>query len=144
LALDGTDLRAPRWRAAELAPQRELRVGIVGAGMSGIAVAHRLRQAGVPVVIFEKNDDVGGTWLENDYPGCRVDVPNHFYSYSFAQKDDWPQHFSSQDVLLDYFRQCADELGIREHIRFGTEVTSASFDDERATWSLALRTAAGG
>jgi 4-hydroxyacetophenone monooxygenase len=143
LAVGSEDLRAPDWRKDDLAPDREFRVGIVGAGMSGLVAAHRLAQAGVPYVIIEKNDDVGGTWLENTYPGCRVDVPNHFYSYSFAQKDDWPQHFSSQDVLLDYFRTCADQFGIRPHIRFRTEVMSASFDDERALWTLALRTADG-
>ena len=83
---------------------------IIGAGMSGLLAAHRLQQAGVPFVILEKNDDVGGTWLENTYPGCRVDNPNHNYSYSFAQRHDWPFHFSTQDVLLDYFRRCADDV----------------------------------
>ena len=73
-------------------------------------------------MVLEKNADVGGTWFENTYPGCRVDDPNHNYSYSFAQRHDWPLHFSTQDVLLDYFRDCADAFGLREHIRFGTEV----------------------
>ena len=73
-------------------------------------------------VIVEKNDDVGGTWFENTYPGCRVDNPNHNYSYSFAQRHDWPLHFSTQDVLLDYFRRCADAFDLRDHIRFRTEV----------------------
>src|SRR5689334_10002759 len=109
LAVGGDDLRAPQWRKGDLAPGRRFVVGIVGAGMSGLLAAHRLAQAGVDYVVLEKNVDVGGTWLENTYPGCRVDVPNHFYSYSFAQKDDWPQHFSSQDVLLDYFRTCAEQ-----------------------------------
>ena len=72
--------------------------------------------------MLEKNDDVGGTWLENSYPGCRVDVSNLFYCYSFAQRDDWPQHFSTQEVLLDYFRGVADRFGLRPLIRFGTEV----------------------
>ena len=125
LALPGEDLRAPSWRKDDIDPGRPFRVAVVGAGMSGLAAAHRLRQAGISVVIFEKNDDVGGTWLENRYPGCRVDVPNHLYSYSFAQRDDWPQQFSSQDVLLDYFRRCTDDLELRSHIRFGTEVLAA-------------------
>ena len=99
-------------------------VGIIGAGMSGIAAGHRLGQAGIDYVVFEKNPDVGGTWFENTYPGCRVDVPNHLYSYSFAQTD-WGQHFSSQDVLLDYFRRCADELGVRDHVRFEVRVIDA-------------------
>jgi 4-hydroxyacetophenone monooxygenase len=49
----------------------------VGAGMSGILTAYRLHQAGVSFVVLEKNDGIGGTWLENTYPGCRVDVSNH-------------------------------------------------------------------
>ena len=111
--------------------------------MSGLLAAHRLVQAGVPFVVLEKNADVGGTWLENTYPGCRVDNPNHLYSYSFAQKHSWPQHFSTQEALLDYFRTCADELGLRPHIRFGTEVLAASFSDERCCWTLQVRAADG-
>ena len=81
--------------------------------MSGLLAAHRLRQAGIDVVVFEKNDDVGGTWLENTYPGCRVDVPSHLFCYSFAQRVDWPQHFSTQPELLDYFRRFATDFGVR-------------------------------
>ena len=139
LALPGEDLRAPTWRKAEIDADRPFVVGVVGAGMSGLAAAYRLRQAGIGVVVFEKNEDVGGTWWENRYPGCRVDVPNHLYSYSFAQRDDWPQQFSSQAVLLDYFRRCCDELGLRELIRFGTEVLAAEFSDHDATWTLTIR-----
>ena len=86
-------------------------------GMSGLLAAHRLQQAGIDFVILEKNDDVGGTWYENVYPGCRVDNPNHNYSYSFAQRHDWPYHFSTQDVLLDYFERCADTFALRDRIR---------------------------
>ena len=121
LAFRGEDRRAPGWRKADVAPDVDFRVVIIGAGMSGLLAAHRLRQAGVAFVILEKNDDVGGTWLENSYPGCRVDNPNHNYSYSFAQRHDWPLHFSTQDVLLDYFRRCADAFGLRDLIRFGTD-----------------------
>ena len=140
LAPSGQDPRAPTWKAD--ADTKFLTV-IIGAGMSGIVAGTRLKQAGVPFVIIEKNADVGGTWLENTYPGARVDVSNAFYSYSFAQKIDWPNSFSPQEVLLDYFRECADEAGIREHIRFNTEVVSARFDEERCIWSVKLCSADG-
>ena len=91
----GEDLRTPTWRKDDLAPDRPFPVAVIGAGMSGIVAAHRLKQAGLDVVVIEKNHDVGGTWFENTYPGCRVDVQNLFYSYSFAQRDDWPHHFST-------------------------------------------------
>lgn len=132
----GEDLRTPDWSKDQVAPDRLFRVAIIGAGMSGLVAAVRLRQAGVDVVIVEKNDDVGGTWYENRYPGCRVDVSNLFYSYSFAQRDDWPEHYSSQSVLLDYFRRVADETGVRDLVRFETEVSSMAFDDDTATWTL--------
>jgi 4-hydroxyacetophenone monooxygenase len=134
LALDGEDLRAPTWTKAELAPDRPMRVAVIGAGMSGIVAAHRLGQAGIDYVVLEKDADVGGTWYENTYPGCRVDVPNHFYSYSFAQTGEWPGFFSTQASLLEYFRACADALGIRPHIRFDTEVLSATWDEARQQW----------
>lgn len=132
----GEDPRTPRWRLEDLAPGRPFRVVVIGAGMSGLVAAYRLRQAGLDVVVLEKNGDVGGTWFENVYPGCRVDVSNLFYSYSFAQRDDWPEYYSPQRVLLDYFRWVADSAGLRPLIRFHTEATSAEFDDERLTWTV--------
>ncbi|MCB9725796.1 MAG: NAD(P)/FAD-dependent oxidoreductase [Spirochaetaceae bacterium] len=143
LALDGADVRAPAWRKSTVAPERSFRVAIIGAGMSGLVAALRLQQAEIPFVIFEKSDGVGGTWHDNVYPGCRVDVSNHFYSYSFAQRLDWPQLFSPQEVLLDYFRTCADRFDLRRHVRFGTEVTEAVFDEARGVWNLGLRTSDG-
>ena len=139
LAYRGEDRRAPGWRLEELAPGRRMRVVVVGAGMSGILAAHRLRQAGVEVVVVDKNDDVGGTWHDNVYPGCRVDNPSHSYSYAFAQRHDWPLHFSTQPVLFDYFRRCADAFGVRPHVRFGTEVRSARWLDDEHRWQVTLR-----
>ena len=138
LAVSADDLRAPDWHKDDIDADASFVVGVVGAGMSGLIAAHRLGQAGLPFIVFEKNDDVGGTWLENTYPGCRVDVSNHLYSYSFVQTE-WDHHFSTQDTLLAYFRRCCDELGLREHIRFGTEVTTASYDDATGTWQLGVR-----
>ena len=117
-------------------------VVIIGAGMSGILAAHRLRQAGVSYTVIEKNADVGGTWLENTYPGCRVDTPNHSYSYSFAPRD-WPQFFSSQPVLLDYFQECATQFGIRDRIIFSTEVERLTFDEAGQYWTVRTRDARG-
>ncbi|MCL4421555.1 MAG: NAD(P)-binding protein, partial [Actinobacteria bacterium] len=79
LAVDEEDMRAPGWKIEEYPSYQNFRVGIIGAGMSGLAAAHRLDQAGIDYLIFDKNPEVGGTWLENAYPGCRVDVPNFLY-----------------------------------------------------------------
>jgi 4-hydroxyacetophenone monooxygenase len=143
LAFRGEDRRAPTWHKDDAAPDVPFEVVVIGAGMSGLLAGHRLQQAGVPFVIVEKDADVGGTWLENTYPGCRVDNPNHNYSYSFAQRHDWPLHFSTQDVLLDYFRRCAEVLGLGEHIRFRTEVVSATWSDDDLAWAVCTRGADG-
>ena len=140
LAYRGEDRRAPAWHVD---PSIDFHVVIIGAGMSGLLAAHRLHQAGIPFVIVEKDREVGGTWWENSYPGCRVDNPNHNYSYSFAQRHDWPFHFSTQDVLLDYFRHCADTFELREHIHFNTSVESVTWDDATETWTVEVHGPAG-
>ncbi len=137
LALEGSDPREPSWRSTAL--DRGFRCAVIGAGASGLAAAHRLRQAGVAVTVFEKNDDVGGTWLENVYPGCRVDVPNQLYSFSFAQTNDWVSRFSAQPDLLAYLQATAKNFELGECIRFGREVTEARFDDATLEWSLTVR-----
>lgn len=134
------DLGAPGWTLDEVAPDTDFSVAVIGAGMSGIAAAYRLHQANVPYVVLEKNADVGGTWLENNYPGCRLDTSNFAYSYSFAQKSDWPQQFSVQADIRDYFQDVATALRLRDRIRFRTEVVAATYDDRSATWRLRVRT----
>jgi 4-hydroxyacetophenone monooxygenase len=114
-------------------------VVIIGAGMSGVLAAIRLKQAGIRTVVLEKNSAVGGTWWENSYPGLRVDVPNHFYSYSFEPNHDWPNHFSTRAELFAYFDRCAEKYGVKDEIRFDTEVESAAFDEETARWKVVAR-----
>ncbi|WP_330228973.1 NAD(P)-binding protein [Nocardia sp. NBC_00508] len=143
IVLAGTDPKAPTWTKAQLAPGREFRVAIIGAGLSGLLAGYRLAQAGVPFTIYEKNPGLGGTWLVNTYPGCRVDVPSHLYSYSFAPRLDWPDHFCTQDMVLDYLRDFAHRNGLVEHIRFGVEVTAMAWEENSSSWRLTLRTATG-
>ena len=137
LALEGIDPRRPSWHLDDVGGR--FRCAVIGAGASGLAAAHRLRQAGVEVVVYEKNADVGGTWLENVYPGCRVDVPNQLYSFSFAQTNDWVSRFSAQPDLLSYLRRMCKELGLSGCIRFSSEVTEARFDDATGEWTLTVR-----
>jgi len=136
LAYRGEDRRAPQWSLSSFDAEGAIDVVIIGAGMSGVLAGHRLQQAGVPFTILDKNDDVGGTWLEAAYPGCRVDNPNHNYSYSFAQRHDWPGHYSAQPVLHDYLRRCADTFDVRRHVRFRSTVQSAEWDESANRWTV--------
>jgi len=138
------DPRGLTWRkrpaAAALA---NFPVVIIGAGMSGVCAAIRLGQAGIPFTIIEKNSAVGGSWYENFYPGCGVDTPNHFYSYSFDLNHEWSHFFAKRDELWAYFERATDTYGIREHIVFATEVASATYDDAAGTWDVVTRDAGG-
>ncbi|WP_372786993.1 NAD(P)-binding protein, partial [Phenylobacterium sp.] len=97
LAIAGVSSKDPQFEQPQLkAAARKLKVLVIGAGMSGLLTGIRLSQAGVQFEIVESNADVGGTWLVNTYPGCRVDNANHMYSYSFEPNHAWPQHFSPQ------------------------------------------------
>lgn len=103
--------------------------------MSGMCVAITLLSAGITdVCIYEKADDVGGTWRDNTYPGLTCDVPSRLYQYSFAKNPNWTQMFSRGGEIQDYLRGIAERYGLRHRIRFGATVVSARFDDGR--WVL--------
>ena len=83
--------------------------------------------------MLERNPTVGGTWLENHYPGAGVDTPSALYSFSFAPRD-WTMYFALRDELHAYLERLADEFGVRERIRFDTEVTAAAYDEDAQEW----------
>ena len=116
------------------------RVIIVGAGISGICLAIQLKRHGIDdFVILEKSGDIGGTWLDNTYPGCGCDVPSMLYSYSFEINENWSRKYAPQSEILDYFRTCVDKYSLREHIQFNTSVTRAEWNDETKRWHIALK-----
>ena len=137
----GTDTVRNRFeRIAAIPPG--FSVLIIGASISGLCAAAYLQQAGIPYTIIEKNDDVGGTWLENRYPGCGVDAASHYYSYSFFNYD-WSTYFALREELQNYISHTADRFDLRRHIEFGTEVERLVYDAAHQRWDVELRTAKG-
>ncbi len=115
---------------------------IIGSGFAGLCMAIRLKQAGFHnFVILEKDDDLGGTWRDNKYPGCACDVPSHMYSFSFELNPDWSRMFAPQEEIWAYMRRCADKYGVAAHIRYGCVVEGMEWDDAAGRWRVA--TAAG-
>lgn len=112
---------------------------IVGAGLSSIALAVRLKEMGIPFRIIEKDEDVGGVWFRNRYPGCGVDTPNHAYSYSFGQRYSWTRYFSRREEILDYARGVVNEFGLREYMTFQAEVTGAQWQADEKNWRVTFR-----
>lgn len=113
---------------------------IVGAGFSGLYMLHRLRELGLSATVYEKAPEVGGTWYWNRYPGARCDSESHIYCYSFREelyRDwEWSERYPEQDEILSYLQHVADRLELRRDITFETEVESAVYDEESATWTV--------
>lgn len=114
------------------------RVLIIGAGASGLAMAAKLIAAGFAnIAIYEKADEVGGTWRENTYPGVRCDVPSRLYSFSFAPSPDWSQTYAAGPEIQAYLLRVADELDLRRRIRFGKAVDSCRWNGTQ--WELSCQ-----
>ncbi len=142
MELDGTDARRVNV-PIDVAAREAFPVVVIGCGQSGLLAGIRLKEAGIPFTIIEKNAGVGGTWWENSYPGARVDVGNHFYCYSFEPSDQWTEFFAQQPELQAYFEGVMTKHGIAPHVRWETEVLGAVWDDTDGTWSVRVRAADG-
>ena len=134
--------RAARWTAGKPPIPDGFEVAIIGAGLSGIAMAVQLQHLGIPYVIYERRPRVGGTWEINNYPDVRVDVISVVYQYSFEKKYRWSEYFAQGAEVRDYVEHVARKHGIIPQIRFNHEVTAATFDEASGTWCLDI--AAGG
>ncbi|MFF3430766.1 flavin-containing monooxygenase [Streptomyces sp. NPDC002602] len=121
--------------------REHVRVAVIGSGFGGLGAAVRLRREGITdFVVLERADSVGGTWRDNDYPGCACDVPSHLYSFSFAPNPDWPRTFSGQPHIRAYLEQVADTFGLRPHIRLNSEVRLMRWDADELRWEIETST----
>ena len=110
---------------------------IVGAGFAGLCMAIELRRRGVDdLLILEADDEVGGTWRDNTYPGCACDIPSHLYSFSFEQNPRWSRAYSPQAEIQDYLVGCTEKYGLYERIRFGVQIQALEFEDEHQRWAV--------
>src|SRR6185295_11501295 len=113
---------------------------IVGAGLAGLYMLHRLRQIGFSARVYEAGSGVGGTWHWNRYPGARCDVESMDYSYQFSeelqQEWTWTERYAAQPEILRYVNHVADRFDLRRDIRFDTKVTAARFDEAAAAWEI--------
>lgn len=117
-------------------------IAIIGAGFAGIGTAIRLKQLGIEsFTMFERADEIGGTWRDNTYPGAACDVPSHAYSLSFEPNPRWSQRFSPSSEIQSYLLGLVEKWKLRDHLRLATAIRSARFDESAGTW--ALETSAG-
>ena len=119
---------------------REVDAVVVGAGLAGLYMLHKLRQMHLTVQVVEAGDGVGGTWYWNRYPGARCDIESLEYSYGFdedlQQEWEWSERYAPQPEILAYANHVADRFDLRGDIHFGTRVTAATFDEAATTWDV--------
>jgi 4-hydroxyacetophenone monooxygenase len=140
----GFRLPPPRRELPERkSPPADFQVLVIGAGLTGLAAAIKLEEAGYGYVVIEKNPEVGGTWWENRYPGVGVDTPSHFYSYSFEISPEWSHYHPHGKDMQNYLVHVADKYELRKNIRFDTTVTKLVYDEAAAMWDVTVVTPAG-
>lgn len=115
---------------------------VIGAGVSGIYQIKRLVDLGIDAIVLEGDDDLGGTWYRNRYPGARFDSESYTYGYSFSQEVldewDWKERFSAQPENLRYLNFVADKFNLRQHMRFRARVNAMSWDEDAREWTIEL------
>lgn len=110
---------------------------VIGAGISGIAAAYKMKQAGYQdYIVLEKASRVGGTWRDNNYPGCGCDVPSALYSFSFSPSHKWSHLFAKQPEILSYLEEVVEKYDLGEKIEFNNELISARWDEAKHIWNL--------
>jgi cation diffusion facilitator CzcD-associated flavoprotein CzcO len=115
----------------------QFKIVIVGTGFSGIGMGIALKKAGFDdFVILEKGTDLGGTWRDNQYPGCACDVPSPLYSFSYELNPSWTRLFAPQPEIWEYLRGCATKYGVDRHIRYDSRVEGMEWDDATRRWTV--------
>lgn len=139
---------------------RALKVIVIGAGVSGILAAIKLENSVrlLDLVIYDKNEDLGGTWFENKYPGCacgmfqiiadflvlilRADIPAHTYQLSFDSNHAWTQFYASAPEILEYWKRVADKYDVRKFMKLSHNVKNAVWHEESAQWDVTVESTA--
>jgi 4-hydroxyacetophenone monooxygenase len=111
---------------------------VIGGGLGGLNAAIQLKRAGIPFTVIEKNPDVGGTWFENRYPGCRVDTQSRSYTNLFGVDYSYPYPYCPASENERYFQWIADRFELRDDIVFSTEVRSVTWDETASEWQVSV------
>ncbi|WP_234000637.1 NAD(P)/FAD-dependent oxidoreductase, partial [Erythrobacter sp. HI0019] len=112
---------------------------VIGGGVSGICAGIELGKLGIDYTLFEKNEDFGGTWFENRYPGCGVDTPSLTYTFS-RKPNDWSMYFPLRDEIEGYLLDTAREFGLYDKARFRTHVEEARWNTATDQWDVTITT----
>ena len=123
---------------------RKLRVITIGAGFSGLIMAHKFQhrfpelQEYVQHTIFEARKDIGGTWLVNTYPGVQCDVPAHIYAFPFDPNPNWSKFYSSGPEIQEYIKRTVEKWNLDRDVQLNTRVTEARWIEQKGQWKVTV------
>ncbi|KAK4868954.1 hypothetical protein LT330_006563 [Penicillium expansum] len=123
---------------------RRIRIVCAGAGYSGLMTAYEVKynkalEGFIDLTIYDKNEDIGGTWLENRYPGVACDVPAHIYTFPFEPNPDWSTFYASGPEIWSYIKRTSDKYGLAEHVQLQSKVVQATWNEPSSKWRLKIR-----
>ncbi|ETI26517.1 hypothetical protein G647_03294 [Cladophialophora carrionii CBS 160.54] len=121
--------------------RRKLRVIHIGAGASGICFSKfaRDRLENVEFQVYEKNDDIGGTWLENRYPGCACDIPSVCYQFTWDRNPEWSHYYSDSPEIWRYFKSVVERHDLMKHIKLRHKIIAAKWEEQEGLWHVRIR-----
>ena len=127
-------------RESPMGSKRPLKVIFMGMGASGINFAAQLQKSmeNIDLVVYEKNHDLGGTWLENRYPGCACDIPSVSYQFTWAPKPDWSSYYSGSKEIYDYFKSVAVSNGVEKYVKYNHKICRAEWLDQQGKWKVTI------
>ncbi|CZR69046.1 related to steroid monooxygenase [Phialocephala subalpina] len=121
---------------------RAVKIIVVGAGFSGLCFAREVDVGTLKsacLTVYEKNNNVGGTWYENRYPGCACDIPSHNYQFSWAPNPRFKSYYAGQPDIQAYIDAMADQHNLRQYVKTSHKVVGARWIEERQKWEVAVR-----
>lgn len=134
----------PLYRKPMRTPTRQLRIVGIGAGISSMNLAYKIyhehhlleKEIVSDYTIYEANDEIGGTWLVNTYPGVACDVPAHIYTFPFEPNPEWSAYYASGQEIWQYFKNTVDKYDLARGVKTGHRVQKAEFNEETGRWKL--------
>jgi 4-hydroxyacetophenone monooxygenase len=130
------------WTAGAAVPEG-FHVAIIGGGFNGMATAVQLEQLGIPYTVYERRDELGGTWSIHRYPDIRVDTLSASYEFSFEKDYPWTEYFARGPEVRAYLQHIAESFGVMPNVRLGHDLVEARFDEDLARWTVTFRLADG-
>ncbi|KAG5725051.1 putative sterigmatocystin biosynthesis monooxygenase stcW [Termitomyces sp. T112] len=117
-----------------------MKIICIGAGASGLLLAYKLQRSfnNFELVLYEKNEDISGTWFENRYPGCACDIPAHTYTWSFEPKHDWSAVYASSDEIRNYFESFATKYALHKYVKLQHRVDNATWNSQTDSWDVEI------